>query len=124
MHSLLACGALSVDGRAMPGQPIEVLAALVEELRPDVVVDGNAYVRRLQFGRSIGHALARWMRSDVVIVDTVSQGATTRRRSGSPTSGDDARDTQSRTLGSRPVTHTVGQSPFWPRRHRCRMMRR
>ena len=67
----VTCGGLSVDGVAEPGRPIAVMLALADELEPDAVVVGNADVHRLRVRRSIGHALSRRVRGDVVIVDTV-----------------------------------------------------
>jgi nucleotide-binding universal stress UspA family protein len=65
-----ACGALVVDGRAEVGHPRAVLRALVDELRPDVVVVGNADARRSLTRRGLGAWLAGRTPADVVIVDT------------------------------------------------------
>lgn len=72
---LATCGGLAVNARVEPGRPVAVLAALTAELRPDVVVVGNADVRPLRLRRSIGHALTRRVSVDLVIVDTVSEAA-------------------------------------------------
>jgi nucleotide-binding universal stress UspA family protein len=69
-----ACGGLEVHGRVEPGAPAAVLAAVSKEVRSDVVVVGNADVRRLRVHRSIGHALTRLVTCDVVIVDTATHG--------------------------------------------------
>lgn len=68
-----ACGGLVVDARAEPGPPVAVLLGFARDLRPDAVVVGNADLRRIRLRRSIGHALARRVSSDVVIVDTVGR---------------------------------------------------
>jgi nucleotide-binding universal stress UspA family protein len=70
----VACGGLEVHGRVEPGAPVAVLAAVSKEVRSDVAVVGNADVRRLRVHRSIGHALARRVTCDVVIVDTIRHG--------------------------------------------------
>lgn len=67
----VACGGLEVHGRVEAGAPASVLAAVSKEVRSDVVVVGNADVRRLRIHRSLGHALTRRVTCDVVIVDTV-----------------------------------------------------
>ena len=68
-----ACGGLRVDGRAEPGPPVAVLLAFVGELRPDLVVVGNADLHRVRLRRSIGHALSRRVHGDVIIIDTVNR---------------------------------------------------
>ena len=65
-----ACGALTIDGRAEVGHPRGVLRALVDELRPDAVVVGNADARRSLTRRGLGTWLAGRTHADVVIVDT------------------------------------------------------
>ena len=70
----VAGGGLGVHGRVEPGAPVAVLAAVSKEVRSDVVVVGNADVRRLRVHRSIGHTLARRVTCDVVIVDAIGHG--------------------------------------------------
>lgn len=64
-----SAGAAPVIGRAAPGSPAAVLAALAEELGADAVVVGNRDAAR-RFRRGIGAELARRAHCDVVIVDT------------------------------------------------------
>lgn len=75
-----ACGGLRIDARAEPGPPVAVLLAFAGDLRPDVVVVGNADLHRVRLRRSIGHALSRRVHSDVIIVDTVGHRGTRRDR--------------------------------------------
>lgn len=63
-------GALDVETLHGPGKPVAVLRRAVTSLSPDVVVVGNADLRRPRAHRSIGHALSRKVHSDVVVVDT------------------------------------------------------
>lgn len=67
----VACGGLRVVGRAEPGRPVGVLAALAGELAADVVVVGNADVWRRRFRRGIGAMVARRVLIDVIVVDTI-----------------------------------------------------
>jgi nucleotide-binding universal stress UspA family protein len=67
----VACGGLTVDGRAEPGRPAPVLATIADELPAAAVVVGNADVRRFGLRGSVGHAVSRRVRSDVMIVNTV-----------------------------------------------------
>lgn len=74
-------GSLEVEGVIRPGSPVAVIAAVAGERRVDAVVVGNADVHRLRLHRSIGHALSRRVRGDVVVVDTaqLSAGRSSRR---------------------------------------------
>ena len=65
-----ADGALDVDVRHHTGAPVAVLLDVIDELKPDAVVVGNADVRRVRVRRSIGHALTRKTSVDVLVVDT------------------------------------------------------
>jgi len=65
-----ACGGLDAAGRAEVGDPLTVLRSLIRELRPDVVVVGNADLRRPRLRRSLGHALSCREHIDVIVVDT------------------------------------------------------
>lgn len=77
-----AGGGLRVEGLIRPGRPVEVMVALAAELRVDAVVVGNADVHRVRIRRSIGHALVRRIRGDVIIVDTTAaKDSSTGRRS-------------------------------------------
>ena len=67
-----ACGALDVDVRAEPGQPVPVLLRAVLDVEPDAVVVGNADLRRPRLRRGIGPSLSRKADVDVIIVDTTS----------------------------------------------------
>lgn len=65
-----ACGGLDAVGRSEVGDPLTVLRSLIRELQPDVVVVGNADLRRIRLRRSLGHALSRRVHIDVIVVDT------------------------------------------------------
>ncbi len=65
-----SCGALDADGYAEPGQPVPVLLEAVLRHRPDVLVVGNADLRRPRLRRGIGTTLSKKAPVDVVIVDT------------------------------------------------------
>jgi nucleotide-binding universal stress UspA family protein len=65
-------GRLDIETHPAPGKPVAVLLSAIDLLQPDAVVVGNADVRRVRMRRSVGHALSRRVRSDVVIVDTAS----------------------------------------------------
>lgn len=66
-------GALRVEGRAEPGNPLSVLRALIRELQPDVVVVGNADLHRFRLRRGIGPTLSRHAGVDVIVVNTVGR---------------------------------------------------
>jgi nucleotide-binding universal stress UspA family protein len=72
-------GELPVDTRAEVGMPVTVLCSLIEELRPDVVVVGNADVRRALGRADIASVVACPSGRDIVIVDT-SRGRRAPRR--------------------------------------------
>jgi nucleotide-binding universal stress UspA family protein len=63
-------GALAIDTRAEPGTPVTVLCSVIEELRPDVVVVGNADVRRALGRADISTLVVCPSGRDIVIVDT------------------------------------------------------
>lgn len=77
----VACGGLQVVGRAEPGDPVGVLAALAGELEVDVVVVGNADVWRRRFRRGIGAMVARRVLVDVIVVDTIGTAGPSTERS-------------------------------------------
>ncbi|MEU7767893.1 universal stress protein [Nocardia sp. NPDC049190] len=69
----LAAGAVDIVERAMVGEPVESLLALVKEVDADLLVVGNRGLNTLA-GRLLGSVpsdVARKSRSDVLIVHTV-----------------------------------------------------
>jgi nucleotide-binding universal stress UspA family protein len=66
----IAGGDVEIDARAEAGTPVTVLCSLIEELRPDVVVVGNADVRRALGRADIESVVVCPSGRDIVIVDT------------------------------------------------------